>query len=144
MKSTIAILVTLLVLQLGCDDNLDHRTKNVNEKNSVNTDFTSKASKRFSNQQWTTIAVDVSKIQIAASHTLDLHGHEGCDYRVRVNGTATGRVVIETNSDRVTVGPGKFTELFDEKAESWFGTVLIRPKTVQRGSLTIEYQPTHR
>ena len=87
-----------------------------------------------------TISVDVAEIMMSQLHTLDLGESESLDYLIRVSGAVSGRVAIETDSDRMIVGPGDFDEIFNESTNGRYGFITIHPQSRQQGTLAIEYR----
>ena len=89
-----------------------------------------------------TRTVNVSEILTSSLVTLDLGEGDGQGYLLRVSGEVSGRVAIETDSDRMIVGPGQFDEFFNESGNDRFACVNIQPEAKQQGKLTIAYQRT--
>jgi len=89
-----------------------------------------------------TRTVNVSEILTSSLVTLDLGEGDGQGYLLRVSGEVSGRVAIETDSDRMIVGPGEFDEFFNESGNDRFVCVNIQPEAKQQGKLTIAYQRT--
>ena len=89
-----------------------------------------------------TRTVNVSEILTSSLVTLDLGEGDGQGYLLRVSGVVSGRVAIETDSDRMIVGPGEFDEFFNESGNDRFACVNIQPEAKQQGKLTIAYQRT--
>ena len=89
-----------------------------------------------------TRTVNVSEILTSSLVTLDLGEGDGQGYLLRVSGEVSGRVAIETDSDRMIVGPGEFDEFFNESGNDRFACVNIQPEAKQQGKLTIAYQRT--